>query len=940
MSEEKTILLSIKLDTGDLKKNADIASAKLEELKIKQAILKGENKQGTVEYAKLNAEIKAQTLVLNQSSKSLEINERLGNKQNLSLKEQGELLSAGKTALRNLTAEQIANTDSGKQLNKEVNDLNESLKKSEAGYGVHVREVGNYDKGIRGLKAELKDLKSQMVGLDAGSEEYQQASEKAGELGDKIKEVNENVKASSGGTGFEKLSNNLELVQGDLMNLDFAGVSEKMKQMAVISKGMTFKEVLGSLKSMGSALISLGKAILMNPLFLLAGVIIGIVGALKMWSDSVKQSAIKAQENHTASILRTIDAMQRQRKLSEKITELTIKQAELEGKSLEAVGKLKLKALEKSQSDDVKERLKYYEAIKSAKKSYDLADDEETKKKYKDEIKGLRDQHSELKDKAKTYGLEKKNLETEINNGIRDEQKANNEKIIADDKTATDKRTAKQIEAEQKRLDFLNKLADLQLANEDKSNQARYDAIETKYNAISELTSNSAEDLINIEKQKNAELDALDVEAKDDALNRAKIEYDRSIKDADGNKKLIVEIERSYTLEKTNINTDYENKKKERDAKSVTDTEQFTKAKLESERKASQELKSINAELAYVKAKGTDEEKAMFEAFQQSKIDTLRVNAEEEIRLNKLTGDAKLAVEGKLALDTEKITGEKFKKTEEKETEETEKKLTKEQEKAQKTAEITLQSATQLTDALSSITQNRIAKELADEQNKNDENQKQLQSQLDAGLITEAEFKTKKAELDATFKATESKLKTEAFQKEKQANLIKAVMNTALGVTGALPNVPLSILAGVLGAVQIGLIASQPVPKFSKGGLFGGQSHANGGTKGVFSDGTQIEVEKDESFFILNKRATPLISQLSNLNTSTGGVPLMANGGTLKFQNGGAVASSLSNNLDNQLNAQNQLLRMIELMPKPVVVVQDINDAQGNLASVENRANF
>jgi hypothetical protein len=165
-------------------------------------------------------------------------------------------------------------------------------------------------------------------------------------------------------------------------------------------------------------------------------------------------------------------------------------------------------------------------------------------------------------------------------------------------------------------------------------------------------------------------------------------------------------------------------------------------------------------------------------------------------------------------------------------------------------------------------------------------------------------------------------------------------MNTALSITSALPNIPLSILAGVLGAVQIGLIASQPTPKFAKGGLFGGNSHANGGTKGVFSDGTQIEVEKDESFFILNKRATPLISQLSNINMATGGVPLMANGGAIKFANGGAVATSISNNLDNQLNAQNQLLRMIELMPKPVVVVQDINDAQSNLASVENRANF
>jgi hypothetical protein len=183
-------------------------------------------------------------------------------------------------------------------------------------------------------------------------------------------------------------------------------------------------------------------------------------------------------------------------------------------------------------------------------------------------------------------------------------------------------------------------------------------------------------------------------------------------------------------------------------------------------------------------------------------------------------------------------------------------------------------------------------------------------------------------------------LKKEAFEKEKQANIIKAIMNTAVSVTASLENPPLAILAGILGAVQIGLIASQPTPKFAKGGLFGGNSHANGGTKGYFEDGTQIEVEKDESFFILNKRATPLISQLSNINMATGGVPLMANGGAIKFQNGGAVASSLSNNLDNQLNAQNQLLRMIELMPKPVVIVQDINDAQGNLATVENRANF
>jgi hypothetical protein len=64
----------------------------------------------------------------------------------------------------------------------------------------------------------------------------------------------------------------------------------------------------------------------------------------------------------------------------------------------------------------------------------------------------------------------------------------------------------------------------------------------------------------------------------------------------------------------------------------------------------------------------------------------------------------------------------------------------------------------------------------------------------------------------------------------------------------------------------------------------------------------------------------------------------MGNGGAVTSS--GIMANSITNSVDSSLNAQNQIMRMIEMMPKPVVIVQDINDAQGNLASVENRANF
>jgi len=922
MSEEKTVLLSIKLDTGDLKKNSEEASKKLEELKTKQAILRGENKQGTVEYAKLSAEIKAQNAILTQSSKAIEINDRLGNKQNLTLKEQADLLSAGKVALRNLTAEEIANTDSGRQLNKEVSDLNESLKKSEKAYGDNQREVGNYDKGIQGLKAELKALKSQMVGLDAGSKEYQQASEKAGVLGDKIKEVNENVKASSGGTGFEKLSNNLGLVKDDLMNLDFAGVSEKMKQMAVISKGMSFKEVLGGLKNMGSALVSLGKAILMNPMFLMVGVIVGIVGALKMWSDNVNEKAVKAQENHTASIQRNIDKMIAQSKKRSEIAELELKILELDGADAKKIGDKKTKDLYKSEAERLALISEYQAKDKQLRREFNLADDVESKKAVNEKIKDNNAMLKELGESFNGWRQKRVILEKEIGKEIKEENKKSITAIVVDTK-----------KAEEDRLALAYKIKDLILDNEDKKNANQEQIIEAHYKFLEDNAQGNAEELIKINEKKNNDLTQLDLEIYNDAITRQEENYKREQDDAKGNATILAQLEIKNKLEVEKINNDFDNKQKDRENQQLNDKKNFDKLKVESERKAMQELKLLNSELLYLKSKGTKDEKQALLDFQQTKIDILTENAQIEIGLDKYTATQKQAIQKQLELDIQKIKTEGNK-------EETKKSLSEEQLKAQKTVEITLQSATQLTDALSQITQNRIANELLAEQNKNDENQKVLQAQLDAGLITEAEFKTKKSELDATFRAEESKLKKEAFEKEKQANIIKATMNTALAISGALLNPPLAILAGVLGAVQIGLIASQPTPKFAKGGLFGGNSHANGGTKGYFEDGTQIEVEKDESFFILNKRATPLISQLSNINMATGGVPLMANGGAIKFANGGAVASNISNTLDNQLNAQNQLMRMIEMMPKPVVIVQDINDAQGNLASIENRANF
>lgn len=924
MSEEnKTVLLKITLDTADLKKNSEIASKKIEELKIKQAILRGESKQGTVEYAKLSAEIKAQNLILNQSAKALEINTRLGDKNNLSLKEQGELLSAGKIALRNLTTDQIQNTDSGKKLNQQVLDLNESLKKSEAGYGVHVREVGNYDKGIKGLKAELKDLKSQMVGLDAGSIEYQQASEKAGVLGDKIKEVNENVKASSGGTGFEKLSNNLSLVQDDLMNMDFAGVSEKMKQMAVVSKSMTFKETLGGLKNMASGLASLGKAILANPLFLMVGVIVGIVGALKLWSDSVNEKAVRAQDNHTASIQRNIDKMIYQNEKRKEIAELELKLLELDGANAKKIGDKKLKEYEREQNDRLALLNKYAQKDKDLRTNYELTDSGDRRKELADKIKDNRQNFDELEKTFNGWREKRKIIEKEISKDIEDENKSHNEKIKAENEKAV-----------KDKIDLANRIKDLILDNEDQTNENQRKIIENRYKFLEDSANGNVEELILIEERKNAELEALDVAIYEDQKARIEENYKRQQLDAKGNSKILNELKKQNNLDLQALDIDFNNAQKTRESEHKKTVEDNAKLKFETSRKTTQEIAILEKELALSNSKGSKDEFSKWSDLQFEKVRQIEENAQHEIELNKLVGDEKTKVELEAQLAVENIKKESFAKKEK----DTEKEVEATRQEKQQISTVSLNSANQLSTALFQIEQNRIAGLINETENKNTTESDLLQKQLDSNLITQAEYDDKKSKADVAYQAKVSKLKKDAFEKQKLASIIQATINTAVGITEAIPNIPLMALAGALGAVNIGLIASQPTPKFAKGGVFGGNSHASGGNKGYFEDGTQIEVEKDEAFFILNKRATPYINQLSNLNTATGGIPLMANGGSVSSS--GIIASNISSQVDNQLTNQNQLIRLIQLMPQPVVAVQDINYAQGRQVRVENRANF
>ena len=120
-------------------------------------------------------------------------------------------------------------------------------------------------------------------------------------------------------------------------------------------------------------------------------------------------------------------------------------------------------------------------------------------------------------------------------------------------------------------------------------------------------------------------------------------------------------------------------------------------------------------------------------------------------------------------------------------------------------------------------------------------------AQLNAINATDQLERDKAKQRLALEKRTQSAIANEKIKQARQDKalaIFQASISTARAITEALPNIPLSILVGIAGAIQIAAIAAKPLPKFEKGGLIGGKLHSQGGTL--------IEAEQGE--YMVNRR--------------------------------------------------------------------------------------
>ena len=89
---------------------------------------------------------------------------------------------------------------------------------------------------------------------------------------------------------------------------------------------------------------------------------------------------------------------------------------------------------------------------------------------------------------------------------------------------------------------------------------------------------------------------------------------------------------------------------------------------------------------------------------------------------------------------------------------------------------------------------------------------------IENSLMNEEEKAAAMEKLDKEFETKRKAAMKAQAKRTKAVGVMESIIHTAAAVAEALPNIPLAIAVGIMGAIQTALIAAQPLPTFAKGG--------------------------------------------------------------------------------------------------------------------------
>lgn len=260
---------------------------------------------------------------------------------------------------------------------------------------VGVEGTGQGEQKIKSLKAQLKEMKNELLGLDEGSDRFKKLSKEAGELEDRIGDVNQKVRALSSDTkrldalvgvgsaiagGFQAAQGAMALFGSNSKEVEKAiqniiavqGVLNGVQQVGqfITAKGIVQDALWGKQKSLlTAAQWALNAAMTANPIGLIIAGLAALgaaiyavikyydklVAVFKIWVGIWDEQAVKEAEEAKERDKRhkeKIDQIKAERAEQEKLHKERQTQFDLEIDRLEAEGKSS-KALRIQKQEDI-----------------------------------------------------------------------------------------------------------------------------------------------------------------------------------------------------------------------------------------------------------------------------------------------------------------------------------------------------------------------------------------------------------------------------------------------------------------------------------------------------------------------------------------------------------------------------------------------------------
>lgn len=135
---------------------------------------------------------------------------------------------------------------------------------------------GNGEQKAQSVRAQMKALRDELLRLDEGTAEFEKVQRKLGDLTDKVGDLSKGVNTLAGDP-LERLNNSFSMIGSSILSLDFGAAQQGLQGVSSAVKDFKFGDLTKAAKGFGTTMLDLGKSLLLNPIFLLGGIIAAVV---------------------------------------------------------------------------------------------------------------------------------------------------------------------------------------------------------------------------------------------------------------------------------------------------------------------------------------------------------------------------------------------------------------------------------------------------------------------------------------------------------------------------------------------------------------------------------------------------------------------------------------------------------------------------------------